>query len=257
MSNYAIPIGTSVSIDDAKKASAAASAEAKKNGWFMAIAVVDPAGTLVYFEKADTTQHGSVQVAIDKARSAALYKRPTKAFQDALEKGGANLRILSLQGAVPVDGGSPLLVQGKLIGAIGVSGDLAEHDGQCAQAGAQTLDVAQVALPNTLVIDGVRFSPNPVRSRLAPIVARFHVSDSRGFSIAGASVLALGLPYGWVRSAPEALTDGAGWATIVMRAGAALPKHGALVVFVRARKPGESVLSGVTARRLVQVGIRR
>jgi hypothetical protein len=121
----------------------------------------------------------------------------------------------------------------------------------------QVLDVAQVALPNTLVIDGVRFSPNPVRSRLAPIVARFHVSDSRGFSIAGAPVLALGLPYGWVRSAPEALTDGAGWATIVMRAGAALPKRGALVVFVRARKPGESVLSGVTARRLVQVGIRR
>jgi len=145
MSNYAIPIGTSVSIDDAKKAAAAASAEAKKNGWFMAIAVVDPAGTLVYFEKADTTQHGSVQVAIDKARSAALYKRPTKAFQDALEKGGANLRILSLQGAVPVDGGSPLLVQGKLIGAIGVSGDLAEHDGQCATAGAAALTTTTVA----------------------------------------------------------------------------------------------------------------
>src|SRR5712671_4770874 len=88
-SSYAIPIGTSISLDAAKKATAAASAEAKKNGWFMAIAVVDPAGTLVYFEKADTTQLGSSQVAIGKARSAALYKRPTKAFQDALEKGGA------------------------------------------------------------------------------------------------------------------------------------------------------------------------
>ncbi|HYV66616.1 MAG TPA: heme-binding protein [Myxococcales bacterium] len=145
MSNYAIPIGTSVSLDDAKKAASAAMAEAKKNGWFMAIAVVDPAGTLVYFEKADTTQLGSAQVAIDKARSAALYKRPTKAFQDALEKGGNNLRILALTGAVPVDGGSPLLVQGKLIGAIGVSGDLAEHDGQCATAGAAALTTTTVA----------------------------------------------------------------------------------------------------------------
>jgi len=144
-SSYAIPIGASITLDAARKAAAGASAEAKKNGWFMAIAVVDPAGTLVYFEKADTTQHGSVQVAIDKARSAALYKRPTKAFQDALEKGGANLRILSLQGAVPVDGGSPLLVQGKLIGAIGVSGDLAEHDGQCATAGAAALTTTTVA----------------------------------------------------------------------------------------------------------------
>jgi len=126
-----------------------------------------------------------------------------------------------------------------------------------ARPGAQTLDVAQVALPNTLVIDGVRFSPSPVRSRLAPIVARFHVSDSRGFSIAGAPVLALGLPYGWVRSAPEAMTDSAGWATIVMRASGSFPRRGSLVVFVRARKPGESVLSGVTARRLVQVLIRR
>src|SRR5712692_184508 len=106
MSNYAIPIGTSVSLDDAKKAAAAASAEAKKNGWFMAIAVVDPAGTLVYYEKADTTQLGSGQVAINKARSAALYKRPTKAFQDALEKGGVNMRVLALEGAVPVAGGS-------------------------------------------------------------------------------------------------------------------------------------------------------
>ncbi len=138
-SSYAIPIGTAISLGAAKKAAAGASAEAKKNGWFMAIAVVDPAGTLVYFEKADTTQLGSAQVAIGKARSAALYKRPTKAFQDGLEKGGANLRILALEGAVPVDGGVPLLVDGKLVGALGVSGDLAENDGQCAAAGAAAL----------------------------------------------------------------------------------------------------------------------
>jgi len=144
-SSYAIPIGPSVGLDAAKKAAAAASAEARKNNWFMAIAVVDPAGTLVYFEKADTTQLGSAQVAIGKARSAALYKRPTKAFQDALEKGGANLRILTLEGAVPVDGGVPLMVDGKLVGALGVSGDLAEHDGQCATAGATALGTATAA----------------------------------------------------------------------------------------------------------------
>ena len=144
-SSYAIPIGTSISLDAARKAAAGASAEAKKNGWFMAIAVVDPAGTLVYFEKADTTQLGSAPVAIGKARSAALYKRPTKAFQDGLEKGGANLRILALEGAVPVDGGVPLLVDGKLVGALGVSGDLAEHDGQCANAGAAALGPATAA----------------------------------------------------------------------------------------------------------------
>ena len=135
-SSYAIPIGPGIGLDDAKKVAAAVSAEARKNKWFMAIAVVDPAGTLVYFEKADTTQNGSANVAIGKARSAALYKRPTKAFQDALEKGGVGVRVLALEGAVPVEGGLPLLVDGKLVGAVGVSGDLSEHDGQCAAAGA-------------------------------------------------------------------------------------------------------------------------
>src|SRR5205085_2843074 len=113
----------------AKKAATAATAEAKKNGWFMAIAVVDPAGTLVYYEKADNTQLGSANVAVGKARSAALYKRPTKALQDALAAGGNGLRILALEGAVPVEGGLPLLHEGKLVGAIGVSGDTSEHDG--------------------------------------------------------------------------------------------------------------------------------
>jgi uncharacterized protein GlcG (DUF336 family) len=144
-SSYAIPIGNAVSLDAAKKTAAAASAEARKNNWFMAIAVVDPAGTLVYFEKADTTQLGSAEVAIDKARSAALYKRPTKAFQDALEKGGLGVRVLGLRGAVPLEGGVPLLVDGKLIGAIGVSGDLSENDGQCAKAGAAALTPTSAA----------------------------------------------------------------------------------------------------------------
>ncbi len=135
-SNYLTPIGATIGLEVAKKAAAAASAEAQKNKWLMAIAIVDPAGTLVYYEKADNTQNGSAIVAIDKARSAALYKRPTKAFQDAVEKGGVGLRVLRLEGAIPLEGGVPLLVDGKLIGALGVSGDLAENDGKCAAAGA-------------------------------------------------------------------------------------------------------------------------
>ena len=84
VSSYAIPIGATIGLDAAKHVAAAAAAEAKKNSWHMAIAVVDPAGTLIYFEKMDDTQIGSTNVAIDKARSAALFKRPTKAFQDAV-----------------------------------------------------------------------------------------------------------------------------------------------------------------------------
>jgi glc operon protein GlcG len=138
-SSYAIPIGSAISLEAAKKAAAVAAAEAHKNNWHMAIAVVDPAGTLIYYEKMDTTQLGSAKIAIDKARSAALFKRPTKAFQDTLAGGGAGLRILGLEGAVPVEGGVPLLVEGKLVGAIGVSGDLSENDAKCANAAAATM----------------------------------------------------------------------------------------------------------------------
>jgi glc operon protein GlcG len=105
----------------------------------MAVAVVDPNGTLVYYEKADNTQTGSANVAIDKARSAALFKRPTKAFQDAVASGGAGLRVLALQGAIPVEGGVPIVSDGKVIGAIGVSGANSDQDGQCANAGAATI----------------------------------------------------------------------------------------------------------------------
>lgn len=138
-SAYLTPIGAPISVESAKHVAAVAAAEARKGGWLMAIAVVDPAGTLIYYEKADNTQLASAQVAIDKARSAALYKRPTKVLQDALAAGGAGLRILRLTGAVPVEGGVPLLVDGKLVGAIGVSGDLSENDGRCAGAAAASL----------------------------------------------------------------------------------------------------------------------
>ena len=131
--------GTPVTADVAKKVAAAAIVEAKKNNLTMAIAVVDPNGFLVYFEKMDNTQNGSVNVAQDKARSAALFKRPTKVFQDGLAAGGEGWRLLALQGAVPVEGGIPLIVGGKIVGAVGASGGTSVQDGQVAKAGADSL----------------------------------------------------------------------------------------------------------------------
>ena len=131
--------GTSINVETAKKVAAPALAEARKNNWAMAVAIVDTAGDLVYFEKMDDTQVGSTVVAIDKARSAARFKRETKTFQDGLAAGGAGLRILALTGAVPVDGGVPLIVGGKVVGAIGASGGTSEQDGVVARAGANAL----------------------------------------------------------------------------------------------------------------------
>ncbi|MBP1699191.1 MAG: hypothetical protein H6Q41_4379, partial [Deltaproteobacteria bacterium] len=89
--------------------------------------------------KMDGTQTGSVRVAISKGRSAVLFKRPTKAFQDMLATGGEGLRVLRLEGAVPVEGGLPLLMDGKIVGAIGISGGTSQQDGLVAKAGADTL----------------------------------------------------------------------------------------------------------------------
>jgi len=133
------PYGAPISLENAKKAAAAAIAEARKNNWTMALAVVDPSGTLVYYEKLDNTQIGSSQVAISKARSAALFKRPTKSFEDQLAKGGDGLRTLGLEGAVPVEGGVPIVIEGKIVGAIGMSGGTSAQDAQCAQVGADAL----------------------------------------------------------------------------------------------------------------------
>ena len=133
------PYGASISLENAKKAAAPALAEALKNHWNMAVAIVDPSGNLVYYEKMDDTQLGSAHVAMDKARSAALFKRPTKVFQDALAAGGEGLRLLKIEGAVPVEGGIPLIMEGKIVGAIGVSGGSSAQDGQCAKAGADAI----------------------------------------------------------------------------------------------------------------------
>ena len=133
------PYGTPVTSAQAQQAAAAALAEARKHAWTMAVAIVDPSGTLVRFEKIDDTQIGSVQVAVDKAQSAARFKRPTKSFQDTLAGGGVGWRVLGIQGAIAVEGGVPLVVGGHIIGAIGVSGGTSEQDGQCALAGAGAL----------------------------------------------------------------------------------------------------------------------
>ena len=133
------PYGAPISLENAKKAAAPALAEARKNNWNEAVAIGDPGGNLVYYEKMDNTQLGSAQVSVFKARSAALFKRPTRAFQDAVAAGGAGLRVLRIENVVPVEGGIPIVMDGKIVGAIGVSGDASEHDGQCAKAGADAL----------------------------------------------------------------------------------------------------------------------
>jgi uncharacterized protein GlcG (DUF336 family) len=133
------PYGLPISLENAKKAAAPALADAGKNNWNVAVAIVGPSGDLIYYEKMDNTQLGSANVAIDKARSAALFKRPTKAFQDVVGAGGEGMRILRLQGAVPLEGGIPLVMDGKIVGAIGVSGATSAQDAQCAKAGADTI----------------------------------------------------------------------------------------------------------------------
>ena len=131
--------GSSIQMASAKRAAAAAIAEAQRNGWTMAVAVVDGAGDLVYFEKMDDTQTGSVDVSIAKARSAARFKRPTKIFQDSLTATPDGLRILGIDGAVPVEGGVPLVVAEQIVGAIGVSGGTSAQDGQCAKCGVDAM----------------------------------------------------------------------------------------------------------------------
>ncbi len=133
-----LPYGAPISLDGAKKAAAAAVEEVKKIGAAPdAIAIVDHGGFLIYFERMDNTQLGSVEIAIDKARSAALFRRPSKVFEDALAAG--RTAILALHGATPFEGGLPLVSGGKIVGAIGASGGTAQQDGQVAKAGADTV----------------------------------------------------------------------------------------------------------------------
>jgi uncharacterized protein GlcG (DUF336 family) len=130
---FGIPVGNEI----AKKMAAAAVAEAKKNGWPVSVAIVDYHGAMVYFERLDNAQLGSVSVAVDKARTAAKFKRSTKEMEDAVS-GGRNA-LLRLGDATPIQGGLPIVVDGKFIGAIGVSGVLSQQDEQVATAGLSAL----------------------------------------------------------------------------------------------------------------------
>jgi glc operon protein GlcG len=130
--------GPSIDLAWAKQVIAAAQAEARKNNWPVAIAIFDTAGQLVAYEKMDDTQTGSIQVAQDKGRSAAIYRRPTKVFEDVVASSGG-ARILALNGASPIEGGLPLVRGGKIIGGIGVSGVTSQQDGMVAKAGADAL----------------------------------------------------------------------------------------------------------------------
>lgn len=131
--------GANVTLDQARKAIAAGQVEARKNGWPVAIAVVDTAGQLVAFDRMDNTQTGSTMIAQDKAVTAAMFRRSTKVIQDAVAGGGAGLRFLGLRGATPVEGGLPLVIDGKIIGGIGVSGVNSDQDGVVAKAGADVV----------------------------------------------------------------------------------------------------------------------
>jgi glc operon protein GlcG len=131
--------GSPISLEQAKKVIAAAEAEAQKNNWPVVITVVDSGGFMVAMHRLDNTQLGSIAVAEEKARTSILFRRPSKAFEDAIASGGIGLRVLGLRGATPYDGGVPIFVDGKIIGAIGVSGVLPPQDGQIANAGASAL----------------------------------------------------------------------------------------------------------------------
>src|SRR6266851_2216964 len=128
------PYGAPIGLEAAKKAMAAAEAEAAKNNWPMAIVILDSTGHVVMLHKLDNTQYGSIQVAEGKAETAVNFR--SKVFEDLVAGGGQGLRILALHGATPLEGGVPIIADGKVIGAVGVSGGTSTQDAQVAKAGA-------------------------------------------------------------------------------------------------------------------------
>ena len=128
--------GTAVNVAGAKKIAAGVVAECQKNGWNVAVAVVDNHGYLVYFERMDNTQTASMDIAVGKARAAATYRRPTRVFADVINKGGH--ATATLPGVFASPGGLPIMVDGKVTGGVGVSGVTGDQDEQCSKAGLGT-----------------------------------------------------------------------------------------------------------------------
>ena len=133
------PYGESISVEKAKAVLQAAEAFALKNQWTVVIAIVDTGGNLVLLEKIDNTQIGSIDIAIAKAKTANNFKRSTKMFEDAVASGGVGLRVLSVSGILPLEGGEPILHNGKVIGGIGVSGMQSAQDEEVVKAGLAAL----------------------------------------------------------------------------------------------------------------------
>jgi glc operon protein GlcG len=131
--------GVSINLEQAKKMMAAAEAHAKANNWIVGIAIVDTAAQLVAFHKMDGLQHASVGIATGKATTSVNFRRPTKALEDAIAGGGAGLRTLAIPGVMPLEGGIPIVIDGKIVGGIGVSGVLSTQDAQIARAGLDAL----------------------------------------------------------------------------------------------------------------------
>jgi glc operon protein GlcG len=134
-----LPYGPQITLDQAKRAMAAAELEAAKNSWQVAITILDSGGNVVMFHRIDNAQLSATSVSEGKARTALEFKRPSKALDDAIAGGGAGLRLLALKNITPIEGGLPMVVDGKIIGAIGVSGALSSQDAQVAKAGADAL----------------------------------------------------------------------------------------------------------------------
>jgi uncharacterized protein GlcG (DUF336 family) len=133
--------GAAVSLADARRIADAAETEARRRGFNMAFAIVDPSGSLVLFHKMDNTQNGSIEVAVQKARTSALFRRPTKFFSDAVA-GGRNT-VLSLPNMVAIEGGVPILIDGRIAGAIGVSGASSAEDGEVAAVALAALSASR------------------------------------------------------------------------------------------------------------------
>jgi glc operon protein GlcG len=133
------PYGAPISLDQAKRVMAAAELEAAKNSWQVAIAILDSGGNMVMFHKVDNAQLSAITTSEGKARTALEFKLPSKALDDAIANGGAGMRLLALKNITPLQGGMLVLVDGKIIGAVGVSGALSAQDEQVAKAGADAL----------------------------------------------------------------------------------------------------------------------
>ena len=134
------PYGPPITLDLAKKVVAAAEAEAVKNNWQVSIAVIDSGGHLVMLQKLDNTQLVSIRVSESKAKTALGFRLPTKMLEDAVAAGGAGTRLLALQDVAPFEGGFPIIVDGKIIGAIGVAGVFSAQDAQIARAGLAAIE---------------------------------------------------------------------------------------------------------------------